>query len=74
MHAALDKAGRSRNDGFQIKLSLPYSPKNSDDDLLNMVGKAANLGLHELVLQLPIRAKSLAGDMGRWSGLLGLAG
>ena len=74
MHAALDKAGRSRNDGFQIKLSLPYSPKNSDDDLLNMVGTAANLGLHELVLQLPIRAKSLAGDMGRWSGLLGLTG
>ena len=74
VHAVLDKERRPQDDGFQIKLSLPYSPKNSDDDLLNMVRTAASLGLHELVLQLPIRAKSLAGDMGRWSGLLGLSG
>ena len=74
VHAALDKERRPRNDGFQVKLSLPYSPKNSDDDLLNMVRTVTSLGLHELVLQLPVRAKFLESDMRRWSGLLGLTG
>lgn len=74
MHEALAKAPGRAGDGFRIKLSLPYSPRNSDDDLLRMVRTAAGLGLHELVLQLPIRAKTLDSDMRRWSGLLGLTG
>ena len=74
VHTALDKARRPRNDGFQVKLSLPYSPQNSDDDLLSMVRTAAGLGLHELILQLPVRAKYLESDMRRWGRLLGLTG
>ena len=74
VHSALDKAHRPRNDGFQVKLCLPYSPQNSDDDLLSMVRTAAGLGLHELILQLPVRAKFLESDMRRWSRLLGLTG
>lgn len=74
VHDALATEPRRNDDGFQIKLSLPYSPRNSDDDLLNLVRSTAGLGLHELVLQLPVRAKFLESDMRRWSGLLGLAG
>ena len=74
VHDALAKEPCRNGDGFQIKLSLPYSPRNSDDDLLNLVRTTAGLGLHELVLQLPVRAKFLESDMRRWSGLLGLTG
>ena len=74
VHAALEKDGRPQDRDFQIKLSLPYSPRNSDDDLLKLIRTTASLGLHELVLQLPVRAKHLESDMQRWSGLLGLTG
>lgn len=74
LHAALEKAGRQRDDGFQIKLTLPFSPKNSDEELFALVQTVAGLGLHELVVHLPIRAKHLAGDMRRWSGLFELTG
>lgn len=74
VHAALEKDGRPQDREFQIKLSLPYSPRNSDDDLLKLIRTTASLGLHELVLQLPVRAKHLESDMQHWSGLLGLTG
>ena len=74
VHAALEKDDRPQDRDFQIKLSLPYSPRNSDDDLLKLIHTTASLGLHELVLQLPVRAKHLESDMQRWSGLLDLTG
>lgn len=72
VHAALENADPPPDDGFQVKLSLPFSPRNSDEDLFNLVQTVAKLGLHELIVQLPVRAKSLESDMRRWSGLLGL--
>ena len=72
VHAALERDSRLGDERFQVKLSLPYSPRNSDDDLLKLVDTVASLGLDELVIQLPVRAKSVESDMRRWSSLLGL--
>ena len=73
LRAALEKDAPSRGDGFLIKLSLPYSPQNSDEELFELIQTCAKLGLHELIIQLPIRSKQLEADMRHWSELLVLS-
>ncbi len=72
LQAELEKADRTRRDGFLVKLNVPFSPHNSDDQVFAMIEAAARFDLDELVVQAPIRSKHLAGDMRRWSALLGL--
>ncbi len=74
LQAALEKSGRGRRERFLVKLNVPFSPDNSDDQVFAMIQRAASLGLDELVVQAPIRSKHLAGDMRRWSAAVGLNG
>ena len=51
----LDSFGRSRGDGFRIKLNFPMSPDVSEEEVLAKVEEARRLGIMEFVLELPIR-------------------
>ncbi len=74
VYAALAEAGRSPDDGFRVKLNLPWNPEHTQDEILDMIERVRRLGVHEFVVQIAIRAKTMESDMAHWSGLLGLSG
>ena len=72
LFAELDRSGRRSDNEFSIKLNLPLSGMLDEQDLLDKTRRASALGLHEFVVQLPIRSRSMDEDMRHWSELLGL--
>lgn len=69
----LDEAGRSIDDGFQIKLNFPMGPDVAPEDVKSRAREAARCGIREFVLELPIRSRHMDADMRYWADLLEVA-
>lgn len=67
----LGHAGRDPT-GFLIKMNFPMGPDTHPDEVLQKVLEGRRLGLSELVLELPIRARALEQDMQSWADRLGV--
>jgi len=72
IHQALEATGRSLDDGFRLKLNFPIGPQVPIDEVTWKVSEAQRLGIHEFVLELPIRSKYLEQDMLAWAERLGV--
>ena len=72
LHGFLEAGGRQPDDGFAIKLNLPLSPDLTEDELNRKVASARDLGIHEFVIQFPIRSKTLVKDMEYWADATGV--
>jgi probable F420-dependent oxidoreductase len=57
---------------FILKACMPSALVAPRDEVLRAVESAAALGLHELVLHLPIRSKTMEADMAGWARDLGI--
>lgn len=68
----LDRAGRDPA-SFLIKMNFPMGPDTHPDDVLHKAQEGRRLGLSELVLELPVRARALEQDMRAWADRLGVA-
>jgi probable F420-dependent oxidoreductase len=70
LRRALEKAGRADDAEFRVKVSLVVGepPEALGDSLAGLAG----LGVHEIVLVVPIRTKSMAADIGLWADAAGL--
>lgn len=66
----LEREGRRDDARFRIKLNLPVPPATPEEDILFKVCEARRLGIHEFVLELPIRASKMEQDMRYWARLL----
>ncbi|GAB4142344.1 MAG: LLM class F420-dependent oxidoreductase [Sphingomonadales bacterium] len=68
----LEAAGRHRDDGFRIKVNVPLTADLPPDEVARKLEEAERLGLHELVLGLPIRSRHFDHDMRFWADLTGI--
>jgi probable F420-dependent oxidoreductase len=69
----LVRAGREP-EGFMMKLNLPIGADVPVDEVLHKVAEARRLGVHEFVLELPIRSRHLDADLRYWAELLEVGG
>jgi probable F420-dependent oxidoreductase len=69
----LGDAGRSVEDGFQVKLNFPMEPGVAPEDIKSRAREAARCGISEFVLELPIRSRHMDADMRFWADLLEVA-
>lgn len=74
LYRCLEAANRKPDDGFLIKLNFPIRPDVSEKEVLWKVSEARRLGIHEFVLELPIRSRHLESDLRYWADLLEVKG
>ncbi|MEM7015731.1 MAG: TIGR03619 family F420-dependent LLM class oxidoreductase [Pseudomonadota bacterium] len=68
----LEAEGRSiQDDNFRLKLGLPI--KFTPDELVAKVEEAQRLGVEELVIGAPVRAKTLQKDLDTWAQAAGVS-
>jgi hypothetical protein len=63
---------RPRDQLFTLKVCMPSALTVPRDEVLKAVEAAKVLGLHEIVLHLPIRSKTMEADMVGWASDLGI--
>ncbi len=68
----LEAAGRHRDDGFRIKVNVPLTANLPPDEVARKLEEAERLGIHEIVLGLPIRSRHFDHDMRFWADLTGI--
>ena len=67
---AREQAGSAGREDFQIKVSLVHTA--DPDILLDRITRIASLGVHELVLVVPVRTRSIEHDLELWAQAAGL--
>lgn len=71
LRAALEKSGRSHDGGFQTKVGLVHA--DVPEALMPRLERARDLGVDEVALIVPVRARSLEADLQTWAQAAGLA-
>lgn len=66
LQQALEQADRQKDADFRVKVSLVHS--GPPDALTGRIAEVEKLGVHELVLVVPVRTRQLDDDLALWAG------